>query len=366
MQRRRQLAALDAASAPLRMAAEVPDLAKVRALAMGGGVDIDGGGKHGVTALHRAADRGRENVVRFLLQSGADHGRQTKRGGTTALMMAAHRGSCGICELLLQAGASVSAKNSDGWDAMMMASARQHTDVVMLLARANGCADRCSPGGTSATELLAAWHGNSQAADRARTATLNSGRAGQQLRHWHEQQHAQQAQHADAGPLDGSVGTPTQSDDGATSQEAELPAPPVTSSPRDIERDVRQALADAGEQKRQEEEARIALLLQRSKVSLTFAGGGQDAATPTSTGSANIESTQAAETGTAETAVDAVGAMGPDARQLSALAIEQQAPAVGGADTGSTVRDQHYDDNQEERRARIEAMRRELEVSLAS
>lgn len=98
--------AADAASARLRMAAESGDVATVRAeiYASGGSAAIlDHGGKHSTTALHRACDRQREDVVRVLLQSGADTSRRTASAGQTALHLAAARGNVRILRMLLDA-----------------------------------------------------------------------------------------------------------------------------------------------------------------------------------------------------------------------------------------------------------------------
>jgi hypothetical protein len=369
MQRIRHQQQLEAQSAPLRMASELGDVSKVRALVMAGTTDIDAGGKHGVTALHRAAERERVDVVRLLLQAGANHGKRTNRGGQTALMLAAQRGNCAICELLVQAGADVNAKSSEGWDAMMLASARQHKNVVLLLARANGNVEHCSPGGVTATDLLAVWHGDTRAADRARHATHNSGRARQQLRLWEEERARQAAQvddtaEQDLEPASDSVGTP-RSDDSHITQGI----PPLPASPRDVEGDVRLLLAASEEQKRQQEEARIDSLLQRSRQPLAFQTGTAMGATASTQLPLSPTAMAVREVTTAPpiAAIDQT-ALGTVYSAASSAATEDFAASAAEPvrNTVATVRDQDHAERQAERRARIEAMRRELEASLGS
>lgn len=371
MKRIRRQQELEAQSAPLRMAAEVGDLSKVRALVMAGGaqIDIDAGGKHGVTALHRAADRERDDVVRLLLQAGADHGKQTNRGRQTALMLAAKRGNCAICEMLVQAGADVNVKNSEGWDAMMFASARRHNDVVVLLARASADAERCSPGGVSATDLLSVWHEDPKTANRARHATQNSDRARQQLRLWEEERarHAAQADYLAERDLEhpsDSVGTPRSADSPTT-----LDPAPLATSPRDVESDARLLLAATEDQKRRQEEAQIDSLLQRSRQPIAFQTEGSIERWADSTPLLQSTTLSAGEmTATPPVAITSETALRTvNLAALDAAATDITAPTVEpGRATTTTVRDQDHVERQEARRARISAMRRELEESLAS
>ena len=360
MQRLKHQQQLDAQSAPLRMASELGDVQQVRVLVMAGAIDINAGGKHGVTALHRAADRERVDVVRLLLQAGADHSRRTNRGGQTALMMAAHRGNRAICELLVRAGADVNVKTSDGWDAMMFASARRHTDVVLLLARANCSAERCSSGGVTATDLLAMWHGDTRTADRAHHASHNSGRARQQLRRWDEERARQAAQidHTPEQPS-ASVVTP-RTEHSLTSTAQDLTSTPA--SPQDIESDAELLLAASEKQMRQQEEAQIDLLLQRSRQPITFQAAGTAAPTHL------LQSPTVLSDGEMITTTPPIATTGTiNSPALKATTEGLAAPMVEPVRaTTATVRDQDHAERQAERRARIEAMRRELAASLAS
>lgn len=119
----------------------------------------------GETALMLAAIRGRMDMVRLLLESGAAvnqpgwtpliyaaAGSQTdiarlliERGaqvnaaaenGTTALMMAAREGHLSIVLLLMEKGADLNYRSPFGWTALGVAESRNRKDVVELLIRA--------------------------------------------------------------------------------------------------------------------------------------------------------------------------------------------------------------------------------------
>jgi len=67
----------------------------------------------GWTPLHWAADRGRLDTARLLLEKGAEVDAREDRG-TTPLLSALWRGHLPLVELLLEAGADVNARASDG------------------------------------------------------------------------------------------------------------------------------------------------------------------------------------------------------------------------------------------------------------
>lgn len=99
-------------------------------------------GTLGSTALHCAAMTGQDEVVSFLLSSGADVNR---RGydGMTALMYAANCGHEHVVRLLLRhlGGRGLDERKEDGYKALCFACGPQDSDVeivrVLLLAGAN-------------------------------------------------------------------------------------------------------------------------------------------------------------------------------------------------------------------------------------
>ncbi|EHK40517.1 putative ankyrin repeat-containing protein [Trichoderma atroviride IMI 206040] len=97
------------------------------------GADMDARDWAARTALMRAVDRDQEAVVRLLLERGADVNVNSWEEGT-ALMRAARRGNPAVVELLLASGADVDAKDQfRGHDALMAATTADHARVVQLL-----------------------------------------------------------------------------------------------------------------------------------------------------------------------------------------------------------------------------------------
>jgi ankyrin repeat protein len=119
----------------------------VRALlAAGAHVDATWEGS-GRTALIQAAQSGHSEVVRLLLAAGADVNHVTIRG-ESPLYEASRLGHVESVRLLLQAGANVNKRDyEDGFDALMNASMRKHSQVVLELLKA----------GADATYSRAGW-----------------------------------------------------------------------------------------------------------------------------------------------------------------------------------------------------------------
>lgn len=92
----------------------------------------------GRTPLMRAADKGNIDVIRILIENGADVNTQTQTG-YTALMMAAGSGKVQAVDFLLKAKANPNIQNNSGATALMRAidgegdSAQIKTIVKLLL-----------------------------------------------------------------------------------------------------------------------------------------------------------------------------------------------------------------------------------------
>jgi hypothetical protein len=85
------------------------------------------------TALMTAASEGHTNVVKALLQGGADVNEKEARHEWTSLILAALGGHTDTVIALLGAGADVNAKDDRGWTALLRAADRGHTDTVKAL-----------------------------------------------------------------------------------------------------------------------------------------------------------------------------------------------------------------------------------------
>ncbi|EDU43191.1 ankyrin repeat domain containing protein [Pyrenophora tritici-repentis Pt-1C-BFP] len=96
------------------------------------GADVNAqGGLHG-NALQAASERGHAEVVKLLLDNGADVNAQGGDYGN-ALQAASERGHKEVVELLLDNGADVNAQGGDYRNALQAASEGGHTEVVELL-----------------------------------------------------------------------------------------------------------------------------------------------------------------------------------------------------------------------------------------
>src|SRR6266404_4513054 len=90
-----------------------------------------------VTALHGAVARRDVEIVKMLLEAGADPNARQERG-FAPLHDAAANGNAALVELLLKHGALADAKTDDGKNPADMAAERGHKEVVKRLRKAAG------------------------------------------------------------------------------------------------------------------------------------------------------------------------------------------------------------------------------------
>ncbi|OWZ09849.1 hypothetical protein PHMEG_00017385 [Phytophthora megakarya] len=88
--------------------------------------------KKGTTPLMRAAQEGRDEVVKFLIEKGADTCAANNEG-MTALMLAAQRGHANIATTLMKSGSNVNKQTRQGSTALLLAAKRGHTAAVEAL-----------------------------------------------------------------------------------------------------------------------------------------------------------------------------------------------------------------------------------------
>ncbi len=117
---------------------------------IGAGADVNAKNKRGYTALMLATQRGPIEIVKLLIEGGADVNvmseddpkPKTKKDRVepslvfTALEIASRRGRTEIAKLLIDAGADVNARDYKGATALMWASNEGHTEIVNLLKEA--------------------------------------------------------------------------------------------------------------------------------------------------------------------------------------------------------------------------------------
>ena len=117
-------------------------------LASAGGIDM-GRTSDGWTALILATEGGQTEVVKVLLEKGADINKGTRSddhnkrrlgqceasnsSGCTALISAAEMGHTEIVKILLERGADANKASSNGWTALMYAADRGHTESMKVL-----------------------------------------------------------------------------------------------------------------------------------------------------------------------------------------------------------------------------------------
>ncbi len=116
----------------LLKAAKSGDIKRLCAL-LNIGTKVDACDRSGTTALMFAANLGYTEIVRSLLDAGANIDLPRKLYGLTALMLAVSANQLDIVQLLVSKCADVNATNEDGSTALMAAVLKGHVNVVKVL-----------------------------------------------------------------------------------------------------------------------------------------------------------------------------------------------------------------------------------------
>ncbi len=112
-----------------------------------------------LSPLHVAAGDGQPEVLQFLLKRGGDPATPGGSNDNTSLHFAARAGSVGCCEFLLDAGVDVDARCDNGGTPLQLACIEEQEEVVsLLLARGADAARKRDDGGTALH--CAAFRGN--------------------------------------------------------------------------------------------------------------------------------------------------------------------------------------------------------------
>jgi Ankyrin repeats (3 copies) len=106
---------------------------------LGRGADINASNDDGVTALMRAAHKGRVRMVRALLDHGADLN-ATRADGFTPLVLAAFFGYTDVVKALVERGADLGTATRFGTSAEMWANARSFPETARYLEEVRGIA----------------------------------------------------------------------------------------------------------------------------------------------------------------------------------------------------------------------------------
>ena len=106
-------------------------------LLIGRGADVNAIAAAGVTVLlytlYRVEEEASSDIVTTLLENGADPNAASYDGGGTPLMSAASRGRSDLLRLLLNAGADINAQRPGGYTALMIAARLGRLDAVQTL-----------------------------------------------------------------------------------------------------------------------------------------------------------------------------------------------------------------------------------------
>ncbi len=120
------------------------------------GADVNATSNYAGTALMSASEEGHLAVVRLLIEHGADVNARD-RFGSTALMFASINGYYTIAKLLLGAGADINARDNDGYAALTYASRNGHKEVVEILLDFGADVNATSNNGETALICASRW-----------------------------------------------------------------------------------------------------------------------------------------------------------------------------------------------------------------
>lgn len=134
--------------------------------------------QHGQTALMLAVSHGRLDMVKLLVEAGADVNVRDE-DGSTALMCAAEHGSMEIVKYLMaQPDTNVNAKDNDGLTALSVAMEAGHRDVGVILYAGMSFSRGASP--YSSLRIKRGGAGGSQSSSRTNTPPVRGAVVGGQ------------------------------------------------------------------------------------------------------------------------------------------------------------------------------------------
>ena len=150
-------AARSTGETPLMTCARTGSVDAVRALLGVGANPSAAEAWQGQTALMWAAAEGHTEIVRELVERGADVHARTA-GGFTALSIAARKDEPELATVLLDAGAEVNAMAPGGATPLLVATVRGHTRLAMFLLERGGDPNAGDAGYTPLHWAAGSWH----------------------------------------------------------------------------------------------------------------------------------------------------------------------------------------------------------------
>lgn len=117
---------------PVADAAMRDDIEAVRSL-LEEGAEVNMAQSDGMTALHWAAELGNVDLVRLLVDAGADLEAPTRIGDLTPLHIGAELGQSGTVRALLEAGANAESRNANGTTPLHFAALSGNVEIVEAL-----------------------------------------------------------------------------------------------------------------------------------------------------------------------------------------------------------------------------------------
>jgi len=126
----------------------------------GAAFDPDATGPRGLNRLRVAVMLGSIDMVRWLIEQGADVDMPSPKDGTTAITWAAYKGNLELIDALVAAGAGVDFADAQGAPPMKKAVERGHAQVVRRLIDAGARLDYCDDQSSMTLLHLAAIYGH--------------------------------------------------------------------------------------------------------------------------------------------------------------------------------------------------------------
>ncbi|MFU8790431.1 MAG: ankyrin repeat domain-containing protein [Methylobacter sp.] len=137
---------------PLYMAAQTGETEIVRQLVLQDNVNVNEICAYGWTALLAASAQGYPEIVKLLLEAGADPDIGNVHG-ITPLMYAVRYENVDICSILLEYGAAINLQDLYGMSALIIASREGHHEIVELLLKAKADTDAKTRQGMTALDF---------------------------------------------------------------------------------------------------------------------------------------------------------------------------------------------------------------------